>query len=209
MLDSATFDTANAVFIRDELKSLTGENKLSTKDLKDDETPRRVTRLPSDAVGKAGENIYLTADYNITTGFNLTPEAFAGTTFDGEGAGARGWWRGVETDAEGSYALGKLTHDDSEIDNLRAVTDTRVYVARNTMTNLAKIYLGGTSYSLVRVPQTAGTKIVNVSLDGLPDVDYYTITGGLPAGDWDSVRFETTTAGTFVPATVVLSLIYI
>ena len=101
-------------------------------------TPRRVTRLPSDAVGKTGENIYLTADYTITTGFDLTPEAFAGTTFAGQSAGTRGWWRGVETDQEGSYSLGKLTHDDLEIANLRAVTDTRVYVARNTLTNLAK-----------------------------------------------------------------------
>ena len=167
-------------------------------------TPRRVNRLPADSTGNAGENVYLTADYTITTGFNLTPEAFAGTTFAGHSAGARGWWRGVETDQEGSYSLGKLTHDDSEIANLRAITDTRVYVARNTLTNLPKIYLGATEYALVRVPQTAGTKIVNVSLSGLPDVDYYTITGGLPAGDWDSVRFETTTAGTFVPADVVV-----
>ena len=33
LLDSATFDTANAVYIRDELKTLTGANKLSMEDL--------------------------------------------------------------------------------------------------------------------------------------------------------------------------------
>ena len=69
---------------------------------------------------------------------------------------------------------------------------------------MQKIHLGSTEYALVRVPQTAGTKIINVSLSGLPDVDYYTITGGLPAGDWDDIRFETSTAGTFIPASIVI-----
>ena len=79
------------------------------------------------------------------------------------------------------------------------ISDTRVYVVRNTLINLSKILLGSAEYALTRVPQSAGFKVAPI--DGLPDVDYYTITGGLPAGDWDDVRFETAT-GTFIPASV-------
>ena len=161
-------------------------------------TPRRVTPLPANADSLKGEEVYNTADYNRTTGFDVTPVPFAETTIDGLSAGTRGWWRGA-----GGFALGRLNHDDSEIDDVALISDTRVYVKRGTLTNLAKIYLGSNSYALTRVPQTAGTKLI-YNVDGSPDVDYYTITGGLPAGDWNEVRFETTTAGTFIPLTVVV-----
>ena len=142
----------------------------------------------------------LTADIKNQPTFNISPVTFSGTPIDGEVPGNRGWWRGVDTDSEGSYGLGQIHPDDSEITNVRLISDQRVWVNRNTLTNLAKIIVDGTEYALTRVPQASGYKVAPI--DGLPDVDYYTITGGLPQGDWDKVRFETSTAGTFIPASV-------
>ena len=102
------------------------------------------------------------------------------------------------------YGAGRLIHDDSEILNVQLISDTRVYVTRNTLTNLSKINVNGVDYALTRVPQGAGTRIGdNTQLTR--DVEWYTIAGGLPAGEWENIRFETSTAGTFVPAEVTVT----
>ena len=157
-------------------------------------TPAMTSRLPAESTSKEGEDVYVSADYPITTGFNITPVPFAETSVDGFGAGTRGWWRGLS-----GYSVGRLHPDDSEIQNVLLISDTRVYVKRNTLTNLKNILLGATKYALVRVPQ--GADFTVTSLPNSPPADYYTITGGLPEGDWDDVRFETTTANDFIPAT--------
>ena len=187
---------ANAVYIRDELKKLIGNERLPVDSIFGYASPRRVTRLPSDSVGKEGENVYLPESYAIDTGFDVSPVAFAETSVDGFGVGDRGWWRGLS-----GYSLGQLNPDDSEIKDLLLLSNSRIYVSRNKLTNISKVFVNGTSYSVTRVPQNAGFTVT--SLAGSPDADYYTIGGGgLPAGDWDEVRFETTTAGTFIPAEV-------
>ena len=61
--------------------------------------------------------------------------------------------------------------------------------------------MGGVNYALTRVPKGAGTRIGdNTQLTR--DVEWCTIAGGLPAGEWEDIRFETTTAGTFIPVEV-------
>ena len=105
---------------------------------------------------------------------------------------------------DSGYGAGRLIHDDSEIANVQLISDTRVYVTRNTLTNLARIQVGGVNYALTRVPQGAGTRIGdNTQLTR--DVEWYTIAGGLPAGEWENIRFETTTAGIFIPVEVAVT----
>ena len=162
-------------------------------------TPRRVTALPATADSLNLDQVAVTAEYDKNDGFNIDPESFATIFLAGFGLGSRGWMRD-----DSGYGAGKLIHDDSEISNVQLISDTRVYVTRNTLTNLAKINVNGVDYSLVRVPQSAGTKIGdNTALEN--DVDYYTIASALPAGQWENIRFETTTAGTFIPAIVKVS----
>ena len=68
--------------------------------------------------------------------------------------------------------------------------------------------MGGINYALTRVPQSAGTRIGDNTQLTI-DVEWYTIAGGLPAGEWDNIRFETTTTGVFIPVEVtVLKGIY-
>ena len=67
-------------------------------------------------------------------------------------------------------------------------------------TGLTKIFLGSTEYVLTR---DAGSQ--NVTLGNIPDpnatrVNVYSITGGLPAGNWESIKIEGPT-GTFIPPT--------
>ena len=202
LLDSATFDTANAVFIRDELKSLTGDNKLSVNDLKDDNF-RRVSTLPAESSSSEGEWVYVPADYTASNGVNITPQSFAGTELDpatdsdaAAGIGSRGWY----AKADAGFTFGEI-HPPLP-DDFVLISDQRVYVKRNTQTNLSKLHLGTTEYTLTRTAQAAGTKLNSnpAYASHLPDVDYYTISGGLPDEDWDDLRFETTTAGTFIPA---------
>ena len=166
-------------------------------------TPRRVTELPSEASAKEGETVYVDADYSHANGVNVSAQEFAGTELDSAtnsdaqaGIGDRGWY----AKADAGFQFGQIYP--ALPDDFVLISNARVYVKRNTQTNLSKIYLGETSYALTRVPQPAGTKIINnpAFAASEPDVDYYTITGGLPSGDWDALRFETTTAGTFVPA---------
>ena len=171
--------------------------------LKSSLTPRRVTSLPAESEAKEGETVWLEADYSITNGVNITPQNFAGTeldsTFDADAPaniGSRGWY--AKQDA--GFQFGEV--HPALPDNFVLISDTRVYVKRNTLTNLSKLHLGDTEYTITRVAQSAGSKLNSnpAYASSLPDVDYYTITGGLPAGDWDNLRFETTTAGTFIPA---------
>ena len=149
-------------------------------------TPRRVTVPPTERL--KGDKWYLTADYTSPSGIEITPEEFSGTELDGLGLGTRGWY----TKADAGFDLGYITADQLP-DDFVLISNNRVYVKRGTQTNLTALVLGSTEYALTRVPQPAGTK-VQPSPDlqaGLPDVDYYTIAGaGLPAGDWDNLRFR-------------------
>ena len=169
-------------------------------------TPRRVDALPADADSKDGENIFLNSDYSVTSGVNITPQSFAGTELDNvtnpdaqAGIGARGWYN--KQDA--GFDFGEI--HPALPDDFVVVSDSRVYVKDDTQTNLAKLLLGTTEYALTRVNQTT-TRLINQPGDtSQVFVDYYTITGGLPAGDWDDLRFETTTAGTFIPASATVT----
>ena len=155
-------------------------------------TPRRVSTPPTENL--KGDKWYLTADYISPSGIEITPQEFAGTELDGLGLGDRGWY----DKADAGFDLGYITKDQLPSDFI-LISNTRVYVKRNTQTNLTHIVLGDVEYALTRVPQAAGTK-VNPSPDiaaSEPDVDYYTITGGLPAGDWDNLRFRIRSAGVF------------
>ena len=159
-------------------------------------TPRRVTELPAEASSLDRETVYLTADYTKSTGINITPQLFAGTELDSvtnpdapSGIGTQGWYR--KSDA--GFTFGEINPDLPS--DFILISDKRIYVADDTQTNLAKIFLGTTEYTLTRVDQT-NTKLFSSPGPAGPNnplVDYYTIGGtGLPAsGDWDDLRFET------------------
>ena len=109
--------------------------------------------------------------------------SFAGTELDSvenpqvhAGVGNRGWY--AKEDAGFQFGLLHPSIDS----NFVLISDTRVYVKRNTLTNLAKILVGEQEFTLTRVPQPAGTKLINdPSLaHGEPDIDYYTIGGSGP-----------------------------
>ena len=159
-------------------------------------TPRRVTELPAESTSLDRETVYLTADYTKSTGINITPQLFAGTELDSvtnpdapSGIGTQGWYR--KSDA--GFTFGEINPDLPS--DFILISDKRVYVTDDTQTNLAKIFLGTTEYSLTRVNQTNTKLFSNPGPSGPsnPLVDYYTIGGtGLPAsGDWDDLRFET------------------
>ena len=174
-----------------------------------EKTPRRVTTLPPESESLDGEQCYLTANYTKDNGINITPQLFAGTELDSvtnsdapSNLGTQGWYR----KADAGFTFGEINPDLPS--DFVLISDKRVYVKDNTQTNLAKILLGTTEYTLTRVNQTT-TKLFSTpgpSGPNNPLVDYYTIGGtGLPAsGDWDDLRFETTTANTFVPATTTI-----
>ena len=173
----------------------------------EESTFRRITALPTAAQSKDKEIVELTEDQTKTNGVLIQPQSFAGTELDSSenpavqsGVGNRGWFNKDEA----GFNFGEIHPDLS--DNFVLISDTRVYVKRNTLTNLDKIYLGTTSYNLTRVAQSAGTKIINKPGVTEDDIDYYNITGGLPSsGAWNDLRFETTTAGTFIPASVTVT----
>ena len=167
-------------------------------------TPRRVTSLPAESSSEEGERVWVESDYSSASGVNITPQRFAGTELDpatdsdaAAGIGSRGWY----AKADAGFTFGEI-HPPLP-DDFVLISDQRVYVKRNTQTNLAKLYLGSTEYTLTRTAQAAGSKLNSnpAYANTLPDVDYYTIGGsGLPDGDWDDLRFETSTVGTFIPA---------
>ena len=167
-------------------------------------TPRRVTNLPAESSSEEGERVWVESDYSSASGVNITPQRFAGTELDpatdsdaATGIGSRGWY----AKADAGFTFGEI-HPPLP-DDFVLISDQRVYVKRNTQTNLAKLYLGSTEYTLTRTAQAAGSKLNSnpAYANTLPDVDYYTIGGsGLPDGDWDDLRFETSTVGTFIPA---------
>ena len=169
-------------------------------------TPRRVTALPSEDLAKEGDRVWLEADYSHSNGVNITPQSFTGTELDPvenpdvqSGVGVRGWYN--KTDA--GFDFGEI--NPPLPDDFILISDTRVYVKRNEQTNLAKIHIGSLERTLTRVPQSAGTKIINSpdQAGSEPDIDYYTINTGMPDGDWDNIRFETNEMpANFVPATV-------
>ena len=169
-------------------------------------TPRRVTAIPAVDQTDEGEWFYVSDDYEKDNGVYVTPQNFAGTELDSvtnpqvhAGVGNRGWY--AKEDAGFQFGLLHPAIDS----NFVLISDTRVYVKRNTLTNLAKILVGEQEFTLTRVPQPAGTKLINdpALAHGEPDIDYYTIGGpGLSPGAWNDLRFETTTAGTFIPASV-------
>ena len=173
----------------------------------DARSPKRVTTLPDESSGKEGDRVWLESDYSVTNGVNITPQDFAGTELDtttdpdaAPNIGNRGWY----SKADAGFQFGEI--HPSLPDNFVLISERRIYVKRNTLTNLSKIYIGETSYALTRTAQPAGSKLNNnpAYASSLPDVDYYTV-GGLPSGDWDNVRFETTTAGTFIPASTTIT----
>ena len=160
------------------------------------DTPKRVATLPADVV--QGEQVYVTASYSKNNGVDITPSAVAESAYDGYDLGNRLWAR----DVGNGYGEGRLYPDDAELANLLLVSDTRVFVRRNTLTDLTAIEVDGTEFAMVRVPQSAGFKVIPI--DNEPDADYYTITGGLPSGAWKNVRLKRS-SGVYVPASVNVS----
>ena len=146
-------------------------------------TPRRVDAIPADF--PIGDKVYLKTQEFLTGGVEITPISFDGTELDGKGWGDRGFYR--KPDAPFSY--GDVTPDISS--NIILVSNTRVAVKRGTMTDLTHLLLKTVRYPLVRVPLPANSKILTAPEYAAtqPEVDYYTITGGLPVGDWDGLRF--------------------
>ena len=66
------------------------------------QTPKRVSTLP-DAVVQ-GEQLYVTAAYAKTNGFDITPTTILETAYDGYGLGNRLWAR----DVGNGYGEGRL-----------------------------------------------------------------------------------------------------
>ena len=167
--------------IKTKLEDLSGNDRLESSAIKDlpdgvENTPRRVTSLSSTPLD--GERVYLSADYDKSF-FDIIPEEVGNNTeFSGEGIGTRGWVRYRQFGSETHAALS---------DDFRAITDTRVYVKKDTQTDLRTLKIGTATRNLVRVPQ------VNEKLppfdDEQPLVDHYTITGGMPTGDWLNMQF--------------------
>ena len=159
-------------------------------------TPRRLTSHPTALL--EGDRWYLTRELSLPQGIEITPVVFAGTELDGLGVGDRGWY--AKPDA--GFQFGSV-HPDLP-DDFVLISNTRVYVKRNTQTDLTHLVLGSTEFPLIRVAQVAGTKILSnpAYSASQPDVDYYTITGGLPSGDWDNLRFKRSN-NAYVPANAV------
>ena len=130
-------------------------------------TPRRVSTLPAPADSLDQDLVFVTGDYTKANGIDILPAPFAETSLDGFSVGTRGWGRGLD-----GYSLGDLHPDDSELDNLLLVSDTRIVVRRGTLTNLSHLVIGATEYALTYVPQTDYTIS---SLEGSPQADYYTL----------------------------------
>ena len=160
-------------------------------------TPRRVTALPAEASSNEGEWVWLSADYTKATGFDISPQNFFNTEIGSEGYGNRGWY----SDPQLGYAVGRLSPDDSEIEDIYLISDTTILVKDGTLADLTHIAYGSTECGLTRTDQT------NVAVSG-PDqrsVDIYKIASGcVPAGDWDLVRLKRT-GGSYIPAQVTIS----
>ena len=156
-------------------------------------TPRRLTRLPTE--NTTGDKFYLTTESDRPMGVEITPVSFAGTELDRLGVGDRGWY--AKPDAGFQFGSVRPALDSDFV----LITDTRVYVKRATQTNLTHVLLGTARYALTRRPQSPGYKILSSPeyAASQPDVDYYDITGGLPSGDWDNLRFLKSD-GTYIPA---------
>ena len=114
-----------------------------------------VTTLPAEAESLEGEQCYLTANYTKDNGINITPQLFAGTELDSvtnsdapSGIGTQGWYR----KADAGFTFGEINPDLPS--DFVLISDKRVYVKDNTQTNLSKLYLGTTEYTLTRVNQT-------------------------------------------------------
>ena len=153
------------------------------------DTPKRVTTLP--ATIKEGEEVYLTTDYSKTNGVDIVTSNFANTSAGGEGIGTRGWIKYLY--------LGSETHG-ALPDDFRAITETRVYVRKGTQTDLSTIRVGA-SYTavLTRVVTDSTNNKLPPYNDDQPEVDYYTIFGGMPSGNWKDLRFVRSN-GVVVPA---------
>ena len=156
-------------------------------------SPRRLTSIPS--ANLKGDKFYLTAESDRPRGVEITPVSFAGTELDGLGIGDRGWY----SKPDAGFQVGSIRP--SLPDDFVLISDERFYVKRNTQTDLTHLLLDTVRYAVVRRPQAAGHKILSSPeyAASQPDVDYYTITGGLPSGDWDNLRFLRSN-GTYVPA---------
>ena len=156
-------------------------------------SPQLVNRLPTTALSKDGENVFVTDDYDEDNGFDITPQNFTNTEIGGEGYGSRGWYSDPQLD----YDVGRLSPDDSEIEDVYLISDTMVLVKTGTLNQLTHITYGSTECALTR-------GMTNVAVSG-PDqrkIDQWGIASGcVPAGDWDDVRFKKSD-GTYIPALV-------
>ena len=178
------------------ISAQTGADRLSYSVLKDvpatvsgiQHTPQRVATLPSTV--EEGADVYLTAaemhDYA-----HIVPHPFAGGPIDGEGFGTRGWYEDKAIDYGEGTIYGSLPH-------ILLVSDSKVAIAaaNDPSTGLIKLYLGSTEYALTRDPGLQNVNLGNI--DGATLVDVYSITGGLPAGNWEQIKLEGPT-GTFIP----------
>ena len=156
-------------------------------------SPQRVGKLPSASLSKEEEDVYVTASYNKANGFDITPQNFTNTEIGGEGYGARGWYSDPQLD----YDVGRLSPDDSEIEDVYLISDTMVLIKTGQLSTLTHIAYGSTECAL-----TKGMTDVAVSGADQRKVDQWGIAGSCaPAGDWDDVRFKKSD-GTYIPAQV-------
>lgn len=145
----------------------------------------------------AGGKFYLTGDLTSATGVDFQFETFDDTVLAGLGLGERGWYRKGYGDIGRVYPA--LPND------FLLVSNKRVYVRRNTQTDLTHIVVNALEYAITRHAQAAGTKIESNATEDAPDVDYYTLsdallTNGIPGLNLANVRFKKSD-GTYTPAT--------
>ena len=148
-------------------------------------TPRRVTALPADGDSLKGERVYVTAPYAADV-VDITPQSFWGSQFDHQGVGERGY-----------YAGGFVGSLRGTFPGLRLLSDTTVAVLRSDIPALTKVHLGDTEYDVTAGQNQKGEPLPG-EIDTGVSVDLYTITGGLPSGDWDDIKLEN--SGTFYPS---------
>ena len=159
-------------------------------------TPQRVNGIPSDP--QNGTEVYQSQNNASHGYYRVYMTGVIGTELANAGVGNYCWWRRPDED---------FTHGVAEPDldpNFVLISNNRVYVKRGTLTDLTHVEDGRRRrYTLTRVAQAAGTKILSdpALAASQPDVDYYTIGGSL--GLSRNLRFLKRD-GTWIPSTTLL-----
>ena len=140
-----------------------------------------VDRLPDP--GTAGRQVWVKANYE-TRGVSVVPWDWGGPN------GSRAWWYVPD-----GWHFGQILGVFYE---LFFVSDTTVMIRTGSIPGISKLHVGEDEYVLTAV---AGKQNINWHGTG---VDVYTITGGLPAGDWNEVWIEGATPEDRFPGSVTI-----